>query len=117
MFVNNPDLDFGNVADVEATQSFDLSQTSDVQDLAVKRAKFTTCRALTLFIEDNFGGDDVTKLSYLGFKGDFLRLSREPVEVLYEAAARPSDHKVGAVGMENSGGMGIGGGAGGRTGF
>lgn len=33
-------------------------------------------------------------MTYLGFKGTWMRLNREPVSVLYEAAANPSDHKV-----------------------
>lgn len=71
---------------------------------------------LTLFFEDNHGHgeEDVTRISYIGFKGDWTRLSREPVEVLYESAARPSDHKVEGV----TTGMGMGGGLGsGRRGF
>ena len=31
-------------------------------------------------------------VSYIAFKGEFLSLSREPVEVLYEKAANPKDH-------------------------
>jgi hypothetical protein len=51
--------------------------------------------SLTLFFEDNYGeGDeDVTRIGYLGFKGEFMALNREPVSVLYEAAANPSDHQ------------------------
>lgn len=30
----------------------------------------------------------------MGFKGDFMKLNREAVEVLYESASRPTDHKV-----------------------
>lgn len=33
-------------------------------------------------------------MGYVGFKGAFMHLNREAVEVLYESAARPSDHKV-----------------------
>lgn len=51
----------------------------------------------------------MTRLSYVGLKGDWMKLSREPVEVLYEAAARPSDHKVaGEVGMGMGSGLGSG---------
>lgn len=44
-----------------------------------------------------------------------MKLSREPVEVLYEAAARPSDHKV--KGEAAGVGMGFGGVGSGRQGF
>jgi len=68
-----------------------------------------------LFFESNHGDgeEDVTRLSWLAFKGDFLRLNREGVSVLYESAARPEDHKVqGEVGMGMGGGLGSG-----RSGF
>lgn len=49
-------------------------------------------------------------MSYLGFKGDWVKVSREKVEVLYEKAANPRDHimKVGgsAGGMLDAGGAG-----------
>lgn len=74
--------------------------------MPVKRALFGAVRHLALFFVDNWGGDEEgeTRVAYLGFKGDFMKLSREPVEVLYEAAARPSDHKVEGVGV----GSGVG---------
>ena len=115
LHLNTDDLDFTSAASARPTQTITLSQTSEVQDILVKRQLFNSCRSLTLFFEDNYGyGDeDVSRISYLGFKGDFMKLSREPVEVMYEAAARPSDHKVkGEVGVGM--GMGLGGG---RQGF
>ena len=67
----------------------------EVMELPVKRALFNNAHSLTLFIEDNHsdGEEDVTSLSYLGFKGDFARLRKDPVITLYEAAANPADHK------------------------
>jgi hypothetical protein len=59
----------------------------------VKRALFGKVQSLTLFIEDNYG-DDVSRISYLGFKGDWMQLGRAPTNILYESAANPSDHKV-----------------------
>ncbi len=44
-------------------------------------------------MEDNYG-DDVTRISYLGFKGEWMRLGKAPTNILYEAAANPNDHKV-----------------------
>lgn len=65
-----------------------------MQEIPVKRAHFNTTRSLALFFEDNWGDgeEDVTRISYLAFKGDFMRLSKEPVSFLYEAAANPRDH-------------------------
>ncbi|MCJ1243408.1 hypothetical protein MMC30_000605 [Trapelia coarctata] len=91
IFVNRNDLDFGAASDLTPTQVLTLSRTSEIQDLPVKRAFFGNTYSLTLFFEDNYGAD-ASEIFYLGFKGDFTRLNREPVEVLYEKAANPKDH-------------------------
>lgn len=93
LFTNKDDLDFSGASDLHPTQSFELSQTSDIQEYSVKRTLFGNTYSLTLFIEDNYG-DDVSRISWLGFKGEFTSLSREPVEVLYEKAANPKDHEL-----------------------
>ena len=91
MFSNKDDLDFSGASDLAPSQSFELSQTSDVQEYPVKRTLFGNTYSLTLFIEDNYG-DEVSRVCWIGFKGEFMNLSREPVEVLYEKAANPKDH-------------------------
>lgn len=53
----------------------------------------------------------MTQVGYLGFKGEYLKLSREPVEVLYEKAANPRDHAP-IVGVGGLGSVGRGGGDG-----
>jgi len=94
VFINRNDLDFSTAADLPPTQQFNLSQTSEVQDIPVKRALFGMVQSLTLFIVDNHshGDEDVTRLSYLSFKGEWMQLGRAPTNILYEAAANPSDH-------------------------
>ena len=96
VIINRDDVDFSSAIDLPATQEFELSQTSEVQDIPVKRALFGKVQSLTLFFVDNFGeGDeDVTRLSYLGFKGEWMQLGRAPANIIYEAAANPSDHKI-----------------------
>jgi PITH domain len=91
VFTNREDLDFETAQDLEPTQTLELSRTNEVQDIAVKRSLFNNSYNLTLLFEDNFGAD-ATEVFYIGLKGDFMRLNREPVEVLYEAAANPQDH-------------------------
>lgn len=59
----------------------------------MKRALFGKVQSLTLFFVDNYG-EDVTRISYLGLKGDWMQLGRAPTNILYEAAANPSDHAV-----------------------
>lgn len=51
----------------------------------------------------------------MGFKGDFMKLNREAVEVLYESASRPTDHKVAGKVGAGMGSSELGGG--GRQGF
>ena len=93
IFHNSDDLDFSTAGDLPPTQTLTVSQTNDIQELPVKRAKFGNVYSLTLFVEDNFG-HDVTRIYWLGFKGEFTELNREPVEVLYEKAANPKDHEL-----------------------
>ncbi|KAF2473610.1 DUF1000-domain-containing protein [Lindgomyces ingoldianus] len=98
LFVNPPSstLDFETATDLAPTQTVTISQTSAVQEIPVKRAFFNTTRCLALFFEDNWsaGEEEVTRISYLAFKGDFMKLSKEPVSFLYEAAANPRDHRM-----------------------
>jgi hypothetical protein len=91
VFVNRDDLDFTAASDLTPVQEFSLSQISEVQDIPVKRALFGKVQNLTLFVEDNYG-DEVTRVGYLGFKGDFMQLGRAPTNIIYEAAANPADH-------------------------
>ncbi|KAI9794824.1 MAG: hypothetical protein M1816_002952 [Peltula sp. TS41687] len=129
LFLNRDDLDFNAVRDVAPTQTLQLSRTNETQDVPLKRALWNTTRSLTLFFEGNFaasqqdqdgdgdgdgeeGEDDgeKTRLSYLGFKGEFMPLNREPVNVLYEAAPNPADHKIRGTGIGRGVGSGVGGG-------
>lgn len=95
MFVNVDTMDFETASEKPPTQTLEISQTSEVQEIPVKRAFFNTTRSLALFFENNWsqGEEDETRVSYLAFKGDFMKLNKEPVSFLYEAAANPSDHK------------------------
>lgn len=88
--------DFSTAEDSTATQEFELSQTSEIQELPVKRARFNAVQRLCLFFPDNFGDgeEDETRISYIGFKGEWMTLGQAPRNIIYEAAARPVDHKV-----------------------
>jgi hypothetical protein len=110
-FVNRDDLDFSSASDLSATQEFHLSQTSEVQDVPVKRALFGKVQSLTLFFVDNFGlgEEDTTRIAYLGFKGEWMQLGRAPTNIIYEAAANPSDHVLKGTAV-NKMGSGLGGG-------
>ncbi|TWU71626.1 hypothetical protein ED733_001423 [Metarhizium rileyi] len=110
LYVNHDNLDFATAEDMDPIQKIELSQTSDVQEIPVKRALFGKVQRLVLFFVDNFGdGDeDVSRVSYVGFKGEWTRLGKAPTNILYEAAAQPGDHKVKGTSV-NQMGSGIGG--------
>ncbi|ROT39390.1 DUF1000-domain-containing protein [Sodiomyces alkalinus F11] len=121
LFQNRDDIDFSTAEDAEPAQVFELSQTSDLQEIPVRRALFAKVRRLALFFPDNFGhGDeedeDVTRLAYVGFKGEWTALGRAPAQIIYEAAARPSDHNIKGANVNQVGG-GIGGPRGGGHGM
>jgi PITH domain len=95
-FINRNNIDFSTASDLPTTQEFYLSQTSDIQEVPVKRALFGKVQSLTLFFVDNFGlgEEEVTRVSYLGFKGDWMQLGKAPTNIIYEAAAQPGDHAI-----------------------
>ncbi|EEH36042.2 hypothetical protein PAAG_00365 [Paracoccidioides lutzii Pb01] len=99
LFRNRHDLDFSTATDLTPTQTLSVPQTltgpdSDVLEIPLNRAQFNNTTSITLFFEDNWsqGEEDVTRVSYVGFKGQHMALNREPVTFLYEAAANPRDH-------------------------
>ncbi|KAJ5248722.1 hypothetical protein N7468_000173 [Penicillium chermesinum] len=97
LFKNRDDLDFSTASELSPTQTIEIPQPvvgADVFELPLNRAHWNTTTSITLFFEDNWsdGEDDVTKVGYVGFKGQFMALNREPVSFLYEAAANPNDH-------------------------
>ncbi|KAB8075032.1 PITH domain-containing protein [Aspergillus leporis] len=108
LFKNRDDLDFATASELKPTQSIEIPQPvpgTDVFELPLNRAHWNATTSITLFFEDNWssGEEDATKVSYVGFKGQFMALNREPVSFLYEAAANPSDH-VTIPGMSGVGG-------------
>lgn len=118
LYVNREGLDFATASDLQPTQTLELPQSNEIQEIGIKRALFNTVRSLDLFFEDNWsqGEEDETRISYIGFKGEWMKLSREPVNFLYEAAANPGDHKL-ASGVGERLGSDIGGAGGGRHGM
>ncbi|KAI1373774.1 DUF1000 domain protein [Hypoxylon crocopeplum] len=110
IFINRDDVDFEAAEELAPTQTLDLLRTTDVQEWPVRRALFGSVHHLTLFFEDNFGDglEDVTRISYLGFRGEWMPLGRAPAHILYEAAPNPNDHAIKGVGAKQMG-SGIGG--------
>lgn len=90
-------MDFSTASELHPTQTIEVPQPvpgADVFELPLNRAHWNATTSVTLFIEDNWsdGEEDVTKVGYVGFKGQFMKLTREPINFLYEAAANPQDH-------------------------
>ncbi|RMJ28038.1 hypothetical protein PHISP_01066 [Aspergillus sp. HF37] len=97
LFKNRDDLDFATASDLSPTQTLEIPQPvpgADVFEMPLNRAHWNGTTSITLFFEDNWSGgdDDVTRVGYVGFKGQFMALNREPINFLYEAAANPGDH-------------------------
>jgi hypothetical protein len=110
LFINRDDIDFAAAEELDPVQTLELSQTGELQEVPVRRALFGKVQRLVLFFPDNFGdGDeDVTRVSYIGFKGEWTQLGRAPANIIYEAAAQPGDHKIKGTSV-NQMGSGIGG--------
>ncbi|PHH64023.1 hypothetical protein CDD81_5128 [Ophiocordyceps australis] len=102
VYVNREDLDFGAAEELRPVQVLELAQTSEVQEIGVKRALFSSVQRMTLFFVDNFG-HETTRLSYLAFKGEWTRLGRAPASIVYEAAPQPGDHVIKGVGVNQMG--------------
>ncbi|KAM5465180.1 hypothetical protein MferCBS49748_005120 [Microsporum ferrugineum] len=101
LFRNRTDLDFSTASDLAPTQTISVPQSltgsqADVLEMPLNRALWNGTTSITMFFEDNWshGEEDVTKVGYVGFKGDFMAVNKEPITFLYEAAANPKDHAV-----------------------
>ena len=87
-------MDFGAAGELTATQTVESPRSNEVAEIPLNRAHWNMTTSINLFFEDNHGDgfEDVTRIEYLGLKGEHTALNREPVSVIYEAAASPSDH-------------------------
>ncbi|GAA5861044.1 hypothetical protein JCM8547_008017 [Rhodosporidiobolus lusitaniae] len=87
----NQQLDFDEATSIDVTQSFDVAITREVIEFAVRPAKFPSVQSLTLFFPSNHG-ENTTRISFLGFKGEYSAFTRDPIITVYEAQANPADH-------------------------
>jgi hypothetical protein len=54
-----------------------------------KVAKFQNVRHLTIFIPENVGGEDeTTRITYIGLRGEFFKIKRDPIITVYEASGK-----------------------------
>ncbi|CAO3671023.1 unnamed protein product [Umbelopsis vinacea] len=93
IYTNKDGIDFDDVNDLQPVQEYDLVRGSDdVVEYTTRSTKFSNVRNITLFFPENYG-EDTTILRFLGFKGEWSEIKRDPVITIYEASANPADHK------------------------
>lgn len=121
LFKNRDDLDFSLASELEpvatlnhpsgvgadpSSSPISVSSTTSpgqvdldaegIVEYALNRAKFSNLTSLCIYIPENQDEEEeeeVTKVLYVGLRGEFRELSKAPVIALYEAAANPKDHK------------------------
>ncbi|CAG8520847.1 5440_t:CDS:2 [Diversispora eburnea] len=81
-FINREDVDFDTVESFTATQEWELASTSQIISYPTKINKMYNVRNITLYFPENYG-DEITKISYLGFKGEWTEAT----------SPNPADHK------------------------
>ncbi|CAD6578277.1 MAG: hypothetical protein CYPHOPRED_000493 [Cyphobasidiales sp. Tagirdzhanova-0007] len=91
VFSNIPDMDFDSVESEKATQVVNLIDSRDAVEYPVPAARYPAVTVLTLFFNQNAGGDQ-SQIYYLGFKGEFSRRADRPGSIVYEKQANPADH-------------------------
>ncbi|KAF7727080.1 hypothetical protein EC973_008043 [Apophysomyces ossiformis] len=93
IFINRDDVDFDVVESYSPIQTWELVEGSDeVVEYSTRITKFTNVRNITLFFPENFGGD-TSIIRFLGFKGEWTQIKKDPIITVYEASANPADHK------------------------
>ncbi|GAB1598298.1 PITH domain-containing protein 1-like [Argonauta hians] len=99
LFKNRPSMTFDDI-NAEADQEFELNPDPNGElQYPTKVARFNQVEHLTLYFPSNFGAE-LTRIYYIGLKGDFTAFKRHGVTICnYEARANPSDHKVDSLEM------------------
>ncbi|KAF9516905.1 hypothetical protein BS47DRAFT_1326836 [Hydnum rufescens UP504] len=92
LFATDDQLDFSDVEIARPTQELAIVQTSEVAQYALKTAAFSNVRCLTVFFPEA-QGRETTRISYIGFTGDFVELKNQPVVTVYETQANLADHE------------------------
>ncbi|KAJ3219060.1 hypothetical protein HK099_004827 [Clydaea vesicula] len=94
-FINREDIDFDTCESIKADQEWDLVENDNLSllEYETRVSKFTSLRNLTLYFSEN-NGAETTKISYIGLKGEFKVLNKDPIITVYELAANPADHKI-----------------------
>lgn len=102
----DPSASSGNASSASASGSGAVDLESEgIVEYAVNRAKFSGLTCLSIHIPHNHAGtnddndsdsdddEEVTRVLYIGLRGEWTELGKAPVSITYEAAANPADHK------------------------
>jgi len=94
LYKNKGHMSFDDVK-CEADQEFELTRdTTGTMEYPVKIVKFSSVYNLSLHFPKSIGGD-VTKIYYIGLRGEFTEGQREKIVLAsYELAANPADNHV-----------------------
>lgn len=79
LFINNPTLGFSEADDCPPAQDFELTESNlEGEPVTLRFVKFQNVNALTIFVEDNQGDMDTTKVSkiqIMGFSGEVMKVA------------------------------------------
>ncbi|KAI9208443.1 galactose-binding domain-like protein [Polychytrium aggregatum] len=92
-FINREDIDFDSADSTKPDQEWELVEDpgQDLPEYPTRMAKFSNVRSLALYFPSNFGADTTT-ITYIGFKGEWTEVNKDPIITIYELAANPADH-------------------------
>ncbi|CAH0556744.1 unnamed protein product [Brassicogethes aeneus] len=93
LFKNRPNMTFDDVSS-KPDQEFEISQDNQgLLEYATKVVTFNNVHHLSLHFPSNFGAD-VTRLAYIGLKGEFFEAHHHGVTICnYEIRPNMMDHK------------------------
>ncbi|GFZ50096.1 hypothetical protein JCM24511_07849 [Saitozyma sp. JCM 24511] len=96
LFKDAPGMDFSDAEAADPTQVIEVVESRDGVEYQVKAAKFASISSLTLYVPGNAsdGEEDSTRIYYVGLRGSWKPLPNRPGVIIYESAARPTDHKI-----------------------
>ncbi len=90
------ELDFDAAEEIRADEELQTVQSRQHVEYPLKRTKWSNTHSISVFVKDNHGrGSFPTRIYYLGFKGEVQSLHGDlrHLNIIYEAAANPKDHK------------------------
>ncbi|KAJ1557314.1 hypothetical protein HK405_000281, partial [Cladochytrium tenue] len=93
-YANREDVDFDTVEAIQPPDGqWELLDVANLPrdtlpEYPTRIAKFTNLRNLTLYFPSNAGADN-TRVLYIGLKGEWTEVKKDPIITLYEAAPNP----------------------------